>query len=85
MYNVLIRKFKRESLNETPAFPYWGLCSCVDFNLRNQKTKKETLKKPHEKISLNKKYWYLQNCLNPRNHGVPILGLVQFSVLSFGL
>ena len=55
MYNVLSRKFKRVSLKETPEFPYWGQrigvnvlgsmywgqCIFVDFNLRNQKTKRE--------------------------------------------
>ena len=27
-------KFKRVSLNETPKFPFWGLNTCVDFDLR---------------------------------------------------
>ena len=28
-------------INETVEFLFWGLCSCVEFNLRNQKTKRE--------------------------------------------
>ena len=30
-------KFKRVLINETPAFPFRGLNSCVDFDLRNLK------------------------------------------------
>ena len=36
---VLSQNLKRESFIETPEFPFWGLYICVDFNLRNQKTK----------------------------------------------
>ena len=40
-YSPLSRKFKRVSLNETPEFPVCGVYICLDFNLRNQKTKRE--------------------------------------------
>jgi len=43
------RKIKREFLNETPSFLLSGLYICVDFNLRNQKTK-QNVKKPNEII-----------------------------------
>ena len=35
----------------------------IDFDLRNQKTKKECKETTGNNISL--KYWYLQNCLTP--------------------
>ena len=34
-------KFMRVSLNKTPEFPFWGVNIYVDFNFRNQKTKRE--------------------------------------------
>ena len=37
------------------SFLFLGLCICIDFDLRNQKTKKQT--------TCLQKYWYLQNCL----------------------
>ena len=45
-------KLKRVSLNETSKFPFWGVYICVDFNLRNQKTK-ENVKKLDKIIFLN--------------------------------
>ena len=45
-------------MNETLEFPFWGLCICVDFNLRNYKTKREFKAITWKKISL-------QNCLTP--------------------
>ena len=42
-------------MNETLRFPFWCQCISVDCNSKNQKTKKRMLiKKPHEKIFLNK-------------------------------
>ena len=37
-------KFKRESQNETPEFPFWGLNICVDFYLRDSKKMKNMKK-----------------------------------------
>ena len=31
-------EFKKVYLYETLEFPFWGVCICIDFNVRNQKT-----------------------------------------------
>ena len=51
------QKFKRVSCHIKSKFPFWGIYICVDFNLRNQKTKRE-----YEETILNnsskQKQWY---------------------------